>query len=186
MLSFTRYTIRAEALVPWVKFIWSLEDGDANVDYKLLPTDCIDLILCLSGKIIYETDSNRITAPPLHMNGLHDRHCHILQTGAVHVFGISFYSFGLFPFVNKSLEHIQNRIVDSHDLSIQLAQKLEAAVSDITGDTTALIEKALCSGLRTTYDCRRKSNLIRDYLETTISAGAFCGERGVNTKHLKE
>lgn len=48
MLSITRYAIRNPALQLWVKFIWYLETEEpVTVNHKLLPSDCIDIILNL-------------------------------------------------------------------------------------------------------------------------------------------
>lgn len=45
VLSITRYSIKTKRLAPWIKFIWYLEAEEADIHYKLLPTDCIDIIL---------------------------------------------------------------------------------------------------------------------------------------------
>jgi hypothetical protein len=77
MLSMTRYSIKAESLAPWVKFIWHFEVEDADIHYKLLPTDCIDIVLNMSSEIVYEADSYHIAAAPFHINGLRSKHSYI-------------------------------------------------------------------------------------------------------------
>ena len=185
MLSMTRYTVKNERLAPMVKFIWHFEAKNANIHSKLLPTDCIDVIINLSNNMIYETDSQKIIAPPFHVNGLRNKYSYIHQTGTIQIFGISFYSFGLFPFVHKSLEHIQNKIVDLHTLSIPLAHKLKLAVSNNTADDTILIiEKMLFSELQVNNDYMSNANLINDFIETdeNITIQSFCKEYGINIK----
>jgi len=185
MLSMTRYSIKNECLVPLVKFIWHFETENANIHNKLLPTDCIDIVLNLSDNIIYEAGSHVITAPSFHVNGLRNKYSYIHQTGTIHVLGISFYSFGLFPFIRKSLEGIQNRITDLYDLSTPLAKKLKLAVSCNTAQgMIENVEKALLSELHTSKDYIHKTSLIHDFMEaddnTTIQS--FCMERGINIK----
>ena len=186
MLAMTRNFIKTKSLVPWIKFIWCFEAEDANIHYKLLPTDCIDIILNFSGSIVYEVNSRSISATSFHINGLRSEHSYIHQTGDIRVFGISCYPFGLYPFVNKSLSSIQDEIIDLYDISISLAKKMERVVLN-KGSTDIIIEnieKALCSELQVTDEYMSMANLICDFLEldndTTIKS--FCLEHGVNTK----
>ena len=55
ILNITRYAIKNECLIPWVKFFWHIEAANADIHYKLLPTDCIDVILNLADDVVYET-----------------------------------------------------------------------------------------------------------------------------------
>nr|WP_315022415.1 helix-turn-helix domain-containing protein [uncultured Aminipila sp.] len=186
MLSMTRYSIKTQCLAPWIKFIWHFEVEDADIHYKLLPTDCIDIVLNMSGDIVYEADSHCIFATPFHINGLRSKHSYIHQTGNIRVFGISCYPFGLYPFINKSLAGIHDEIVDLFELSMSLARKLELAVSNqmTTENIIENIEKALCLELQVSDDYVNKANLIHEFLETgnDSTIQSFCLEHGINTK----
>ena len=59
ILNITRYAIKNECLIPWVKFFWHIEAVNADIHYKLLPTDCIDVILNLADVIVYETEMSK-------------------------------------------------------------------------------------------------------------------------------
>lgn len=63
ILNITRYATKNECLIPWVKFFWHIEAANADIHYKLLPTDCIDVILNLADDVVYETECNKIIAP---------------------------------------------------------------------------------------------------------------------------
>jgi len=186
MLSMTRYAIKTERLVPWIKFIWYFEAEDADIHYKLLPTDCIDVLLNLSGNITYETESKCISAAPFHVNGLRSRYSYIHQTGNIRIFGISFYPFGLYPFIHKSLISTRDEVVDLFELATPLAKKLEGVVSKgvSTEDIIGNIEKALCEEIRVNENDISKACLIHDFLaadcDTTIRA--FCREHNIHTK----
>jgi len=135
--------------------------------------------------MIYETGSRKIIAQPFHINGLRDKYSYIHQTGTIRIFGISFYSFGVLPFVHKSLKYIQNEIIDLYTLSTPLAQKLKSAVSCSTTDKTiTFIEKALCSELQVNSDDIHKANLIGDFIQTddNITIQSFCEEHEINIK----
>ena len=123
ILNITRYATKNECLIPWVKFFWHIEAANADIHYKLLPTDCIDVILNLADDVVYETECNKIIAPPFHINGLRSKYSFIHQEKNIHIFGISFYPHGLYPFVHKSLKEVQNKVVDLNGLSYSLGEK---------------------------------------------------------------
>ena len=186
MLSITRYSVKNECLAPWIKFIWHFEAEDANIHYKLLPTDCIDIILNLSNEIFYEIDSYRISAPQFHINGLRSKHSYVQQTGNSHIFGISFHPFGLYPFVNKSLTSIRDTVLDLYELSTTLAQNLKSAI--LEGETIENIieniEQALCFKLQVTENSLNKAKLIQNYLEegNDTMVQSFCREYEIHPK----
>lgn len=185
MFLMTRYSIESKCLIPWVKFIWCFEMDKANIHQKLLPTDCIDVILNLSNDMIYETGFSEITAPPFHVNGLRSTHSYIHQVGNVRIFGISFFPYGFYPFINKPLNDIHAEIVDLGSLSASLAHKLRAAVSCLTSQKIVEhIENSLCSELRMDGDYMRKANIIADYLKTgdDVTVKIYCDEQGLNIK----
>lgn len=186
VLSITRYSVKTKRLAPWIKFIWYLEAVKADIHYKLLPTDCIDIILNMSGNIVYEADSHRISAAPFHINGLRSQHSYIHQTGDIRIFGISCYPFGLYPFIHKSSVEIHDRIVDLFELSQPLARRLELAVSGRAAAEAIIknIEKALCSELEVTDEYINKAGLIRELLETDNDTRiqCFCSEHGIHAK----
>ena len=186
MLNITRYAIKNECLAPWIKFLWYLEVEDANIYYKLLPTDCIDIILNLSGNIGYEVDSHYVQATPFHINGLRSKHSYICQAGCIRVFGISFYPFGLYPFINKSLASINDKVVDLFEISMPLAQNLKFSILNGDASETIIdnIERALCFELRVTDDYINKAMLILDFLESDIdhTIQSFCAKHEIHTK----
>ena len=186
MLSVTRYYVKDQRLAPWIKFIWHFEAQGANIYYKLLPTDCIDLILNLSDNLFYVVNSHRISAAQFHINGLRSKYSYIQHTGNIRIFGISFYPFGLYPFVNKSLANIHDKVVDLRELSITLSQNLASSIlgRSTSEDIIENIEKTLCFELQVTEYYVDKSRLIQNYLEagndTTIQS--FCAKHGIHTK----
>ena len=186
MLSMTRNIIKTKSLIPWVKFIWYFEAENADIHYKLLPTDGIDIILNFSGNMVYEVNSRCISSTPFHINGLRSEHSYIHQTGDICVFGISCYPFGLYPFVNKSLSVIHDEVVDLYDISTSLSKKLELVTANktTTDDVIANIERILCEELQVTDDYINTANLIYDFLEmdSTATIQSFCLEHGINTK----
>ena len=185
ILNITRYAIKNECLIPWVKFFWHIEAANADIHYKLLPTDCIDVILNLADYVVYETECNKIIAPPFHINGLRSKYSFIHQEKTISIFGISFYPHGLYPFVHKSLKEVQNKVVDLNGLSYSLGEKLKKAVSnDTTEKIIAEIENTLIQELSIKQDFVDKAQLISDFITISddISIKSFCYERSINIK----
>ena len=185
MINIIRYSIKDRRITPWIKFIWKMEDTDLEVHFKILPTDCIDVILNLGSEMVYETKNSKLIAPHFHVNGLRSSHNYIHQKKAIRLWGISFYSFGLFPFVHQSMERLQQRIISLEELSLSLSQGLERAViGDNDHDIPLAIEQALLEELTIDEGYIEKSQLIRDFIESNeqVTVGHFCKERLVNIK----
>ena len=185
ILNITRYATKNECLIPWVKFFWHIEAANADIHYKLLPTDCIDVILNLADDVVYETECNKIIAPPFHINGLRSKCSFIHQENNIRIFGITFYPHGLYPFVLKSLKEVQNKVVDLNGFSYSLTQKLKNAVNNDTAEKIiAEIENTLIDELSIKQDFVDKAQLISDFITINddISVKSFCDERSINIK----
>ncbi|MGC6173402.1 helix-turn-helix domain-containing protein [Lacrimispora sp. 38-1] len=184
MFKIKRYQLSNDNLKNWVKFIWHFEADHVDVDHKLLPMDSIDIIINLADDMVYETTTDRITAPKLHVNGLRGWHSFMHQKGNIDVWGISFYAFGLYPFINKSLKNIQNEIIDLNSLSISLADKLKVAV---TNETTQCkiksIMESLDSELEITDSCLKRAEIIDEFMKNDdIPISVFCLNNGISQK----
>lgn len=185
ILYMTRYAIKNERLTPWVKFLWQFDAVNADLHYKLLPTDCIDIILNLADDMVYETEAGRIDAPPFHINGLRSNHSFIHQKKTIRIFGISFYPFGLYPFVHQSLQGLQNEVFNLYGLSFSLAQGLRKASANNTSERiVAEIENALLDELSVNRDFAEKARLIRDFmaLNGSVSVKSFCSKQAISIK----
>jgi len=186
MIAIERYLIKNKQLKPWVKFIWYLEIKNANIHHKILPTDSIDLIINLADDMVYETGSQKIIAQPFHINGLRSQSSYIHHVGNVKTFGISFNTFGLYPFIRKSLICTQNQITNLYDYSKDLADKLKLAVSNFVNinHVVECIENALCSELKIDAQYIYNANLICDFMKISdsVTIHSFCKKYKINTK----
>jgi AraC-like DNA-binding protein len=180
-----RFPVADVDLENWVKFIWHFEADNAHVHHKLLPMDSIDIILNLADEMVYETASGRITAPKVHVNSLRNQYSFIHQTGKVDVWGISFYSFGLYPFIDKPVKMIQDHITDLDLLSPSLAEKLKGAVCrESTRHIVESISESLKSELTASDKCLRRTEIIKEFLEMDedMPIHSFCLDHGVNLR----
>lgn len=187
-LEIIRYSIKNEKLMPWVKFIWQFDALEADIHYKLLPTDCIDVIVNLANDMIYEVNKQKILAPRFHINGLRCRHSYIHQKNIVSVFGISFHPFGLYPFINKSIKKCQSAIIDLFDYAPNMAERINSAVEKTKNgtapDITDSIEEALLSTLAPSDGFIEKAQLILKFIseDNLITVQSFCDNHSINLK----
>lgn len=190
MLQIVRYAIKSEILKPWIKFIWYLEtESNVKLNHKLLPTDSIDVIINLSDGIDYQIEKQRYKAGHLHFNGMRNKPGFIIQEGKIRVFGISFYPFGLYPFLNVPILEFNNQMIDMNLVDKRFAHQLETAIYDTKGTIEAVnaIEEAL-SGLLDQRPVEMKNiDLIRLFCkenqEHTINS--FCEKNYLNIKTLE-
>ena len=184
MFKIERYLLSSTELKNWVKFIWHFEGETVDVHHKLLPMDSVDIIINLGEEMVYETTTKRITAPELHINGLRDQHSFMHQKGKIDVWGISFYSYGLYPFINQSLRRIKNEIIDLNCLSISLADKLKGAVAQ--GATPCKVKgimESLESELEVSDRCLNRAEMIVAFIKNEdIPISVFCLNNEISQK----
>lgn len=135
--------------------------------------------------MVYETEAGSIVAPDFHINGLRSKPSFIHHKNNVCTFGISFYPYGLFPFVHTPIKGLQDRIISLHELSFDLEQKLRCAVlGKETDEIVNSINQTLVSELFISQGFCDKAQLIQIFLTVAhdISVKDFCREYGINIK----
>lgn len=184
MLCVQRYKVRNETLLPFVKHIWHLEEKSADIHYQLLPTDHIDVLINLADSMYYEAEGRRLRAPSCHINGLRSNYSYIHQTGTASVYGITFYAYGLYPFIRRPLD-LKDRIVGLDTLSPILSVKLsEAALHGSAKEVIGRMEQALESEWAVASGDLQKMELIRRFMDETAltSVREFCDQNQVNIR----
>lgn len=190
MLQIVRYAIKSERLKPWVKFIWYLETAsNVKLNHKLLPTDSIDVIINPSNEIDYQIGKQRYQASAFHFNGMRNKPGFIIQEGKIRVFGISFYPYGLYPFLKVPILEFNNQLIDLKLVDKRFVQKLETAICDPKGTLEAVnsIETALLEFLDQSPVEMKNIDLIRRFCieNQKRSINSFCEKNYLNIKTLE-
>ncbi|MDI0266781.1 helix-turn-helix domain-containing protein [Clostridioides difficile] len=190
MLSVTRYSVRNARLKPWVKFIWHLKtDENILLNNKLLPTDSIDIILNLSDIIKYKIGNQNYTTSNIHFNGIRDKYGFIIQRGNIHVMGISFYPFGLYPFLKVPISEFNGQIVNLEQVSDIFVKKLEDSLNKTSSveKYVLYLEEVLLSileeGLIENKSVKILDSFIYDNRYSNIKS--FCDDMNINIKTLE-
>ncbi|WP_114108817.1 AraC family transcriptional regulator [Clostridioides difficile] len=190
MLSVTRYSIKNIRLKPWVKFIWYFETkSNILLNNKLLPTDSIDIILNLSDVMEYKIENQDYTASNMHFNGIRDKHGFIIQHGNIRVIGISFYPFGLYPFLKIPISEFNRQIVDLEAVSKLFAKKLEESLNPTKAieKVVLCLEEVLLSILEEDLISNKYVKLLNSfiYVNRYSNIKAFCDDTNINIKTLE-
>ncbi|HBE9530561.1 TPA: AraC family transcriptional regulator [Clostridioides difficile] len=190
MLSVTRYSIKNVRLKPWVKFIWYFETkSNILLNNKLLPTDSIDIILNLSDVMEYKIENQDYTASNMHFNGIRDKHGFIIQHGNIRVIGISFYPFGLYPFLKIPISEFNRQIVDLEAVSQLFAKKLEESLNPTQSleKIVLYLEEVLLSILEEDLISNKYVKLLNSfiYVNRYSNIKAFCDDTNINIKTLE-
>lgn len=190
MLSVTRYSVRNVRLKPWVKFIWYLETKtNILLNNKLLPTDSIDIILNLSDVMEYKIENQNYMASKIHFNGIRDKHGFVIQHGNIRVMGISFYPFGLYPFLKMPISEFNRQIVDLEQVSDIFAKKLEESLNKIPSveKTVLCLEEVLLSILEDDLIENKAVKLLDSFIYDNRYSNikSFCNDMNINIKTLE-
>lgn len=190
LLEIKRYPVTSELLKPWVKFFWSIETAESvSIKHKLLPTDSIDLLLSANNKTAYETDGVFYDACNVHFCGMRHKYRLIIQEGVLRVFGISFFSYGLYPFVNEPLSGLCNGVVALKSCNARLAEKLEQI--QLSNMNFLMMSQEITEVLESSLDINginmQRIEQIRGFCQQNYSSsvGTFCQVKGVNQKSFE-
>lgn len=172
-----------------VDFIWRLaSDDDVEVNH-MLPTLNTDLIINLAGPIAYSIpDGLFIAAPKAHIRLLKTQAQMIRQNGVLNVWGIAFYAYGLYPFLQTPLNELKDPVLE---LTVQNAGPVIDAVEGLknirdTEDGFAVLEAALGRWLPHDTDFDSLATLQRFLAQMRqVQISAFCREHKPGIKTLE-
>lgn len=191
-----RCTVRHPLLQKLVKFFWVVDYQDnISIDHSLLPVGNIDIILNFSAPMTYFTggksENSPVQAPRgFHLAGLRDRPYRVVQRGCVDSIGISFYPYGLFPFLKVPMSEFTNRTVEleliDRGFTRELRDRLAGCVS--VREKLDIIESALLRTLDSGLMADRCTGILFNaFLACTgeMNIERFCGVHGVNKRKLE-
>jgi AraC-like DNA-binding protein len=143
----------------------------------------------LSDKIDYQIEKQRYRAGTFHFNGMRNKPGFIMQAGKIRVFGISFYPFGLYPFLNVPMLEFGDQVNDLELVDKRFVHKLEAAIENTkeTSQAVNAIEKALLLLLDQNTVEMKKIDMVRRFCSENKeqSVSCFCKKNGLNIKTLE-
>ena len=190
MLFTTKYKVRNPLLKPLIKYYWLLESQlPVNICHKLLPVNNIDIIINLSNQINYIKNEKVINTGMMHFNGIQKQHSRIFQNGKISVMGISFFPYGIYPFLKIPVSEFSDKTVCLDDIAKNFVNRIESQfnLNQTIEERIDIIETELLKYI--------DFELINDriiYLfnlfhekEQLVSINDFCEQQGINIKWLE-
>ena len=167
------------------------ENIETEVFHYLLPVDNIDIILNLSSPITYIFQDKRvIKTDKFHLNGLRKGSVKIIQKGKLNIFGISFYPYGLYKFLNIPISEFTDKTIELEILSKKLSDNLTKVLLNDSDEQQKIqsIEKELIKLLEANKSYNEKiSYVYKMFTEESelIKIGEFSKKIGISERQIE-
>lgn len=187
MLIAKRIDVTSEKIKPWIKYFWHLYSTEPmDVNHKLIPTSNVDIILNYSDDIYYRFNQAERKVERFHFRGISMKPCYITQKGLINVVGISFFPYGMFPFIRRDLDQMVEPIYNLADVMKNVADRINnielgsISIEDYITKLQLFLEDALNVGNMNISMIHK----IRDYIKAgyDISIIEFCRINDISVK----
>lgn len=151
-----RYPVTNPVLQRYIKFYWTIQAENVQLNHTVIPVRNIDLKFNLNGTPHFLTNSRDVyTLEDVYFSGLHDTHSssQLSVCGNVDILGICFYADGFYPFIKIPAEALRNQLLGAQEAGFISAQHICNKLKEET-DTTSrllLLERELLALLDHTF-----------------------------------
>tara|TARA_B100000965_G_C19485478_1_gene710579 strand:+ start:177 stop:989 length:813 start_codon:yes stop_codon:yes gene_type:complete len=174
----------------FVKHIWYssgiLQESDVNP--KLIPMDHLDLILRKEGDIKLIVNDEKISPSQWLFQGMNTNIVEVEQKGFYSIFGIGFTPWGLYPFVNQSIDTLIDSAFGYGRGSISFIDDLLESIKegDNIQDTYVKIEEILNKHLNISYTYLQAIPVIENFINTyDMDISHFCDNNHIHKRKLE-
>ena len=173
----------------YVKSIWySSGQHEHEKNIKLLPMPYIDLVIIKQGALSVYRNHKEISVNDIFVQGLERYSIDIVQNEKVETFGISFYPYGLYPFINKPMYEMIDSLKESYSLFADYFKDIISVVKQGSGieNIWCGIERILKKRFKADRKYRDSVEYIRNFsLTSDLSIEDFCLQEGINKRKLE-
>lgn len=188
-----RYPVLHPLLKDYVSFFWEIRVDHVQLNHKLVPLDLISLSFNLSDTPqILSLNGYDYLLENVYFAGLQDHfiNAHLKLNGTVHIVGISFFSYGFFPFLNIPMSEFRNIIMGVSEIGfsflISVNDRLKEA-PDINSKLEILeneLLKLLIRNNESHHEFRKIFNALHgSHNRMTISE--FCNNSNIGVRSLE-
>ncbi len=165
-----------------VKYFWVLRsDRRETLNHKLLPVDNVDLVLNFASPAKYVSGGREEATPRYSFCGIQNQYRTTKQSGKFNMFGVSFFSAGLYPLLKAPLSEYENRTIDFNAEVPGFNSMLEHRFNPegVASEQVAILEERLLRlidpqsvpgkntlGLINAFNAGRDTQTIRSFCET--------------------
>lgn len=122
-----KYPVRHYILKKYIKFFWSFQVGQLEMNHKLIPQRNINLRFNLSETPHFlSINGNQHLLEKVYFSGIHDHftNAHLKLSGSVDTLGICFYPEGFYPFLKIPVSEFKNQLLGAGEVGYKLANSI--------------------------------------------------------------
>ena len=119
-----KYSVKHPLLKKYIKFFWSFQACQLELDHKLIPQRNINLRFNLSDTPHFlSINGNQQRLEKVYFSGLHDRfaNAHLQLSGNVDTLGICFFPDGFYPFLKIPVSEFKNQLLGAGEVGYKLS-----------------------------------------------------------------
>jgi AraC-like DNA-binding protein len=188
-----KHPVKHPVLKKYIKFFWSFQVDQLEMNHKLIPQRNINLRFNLSETPHFlSINGNQHLLEKVYFSGLHDHftNAHLILTGSVDTLGICFYPEGFYPFLKIPVSEFKNQLLGAGEVGYKLSNSvLERliTVNDIYS-RLEILESELLNLLISNNDFPGNFNKIFYELKNSETSGNisdFCKKHNICLRKLE-
>ena len=188
-----RYQVKHPLLKNHIRFFWELQAEHMFLDHKLIPQRDINLRINLSETPQYlsiKGENNLLEN--VYFPGLQDhfRDLSLKMNGKVHMLGICFNPYGLYPFIRIPLSEFRNQMLGACEAGFRVFSSLgeQLRIAENTQKRLIILEDELAKILIRNNETPDKFVQIFNtlkYCDTSVQFSEFCSKNNMNIRSLE-
>ena len=122
-----RYPVNNPTLKKYIKFFWSFQVDQLEMNHKLIPQRNINLRFNLSETPHYlSINGDQHMLEKVYFSGIHDHftNVHLKLSGSVDTLGICFYPEGFYPFMKIPISEFKNQLLGAGEVGYKLSSSI--------------------------------------------------------------
>ncbi|MFW6275217.1 MAG: DUF6597 domain-containing transcriptional factor [bacterium] len=188
-----KYPVQNPILRNYIKFFWEIDAENMNIHHQLIPVRNVDLKFNLSETPHYAvTNSSYNLLDTVYFRGLQDKFTKTQLTlnGKVHVLGICFLPFGMYPFLKFPISEVRNQLLGANEVGFKEASIIREKLMSATGvsERLKILEKELSAILDSKITIPKNFDVIFGSLKEISNINQltnFCNHHNINIRKLE-
>lgn len=188
-----KYPVKHLVLKKYIKFFWSFQVDQLEMNHKIIPQRNINLRFNLSETPHFlSINGTQHLLEKVYFSGLHDHftNAHLKLSGRVDTLGICFYPEGFYPFLKIPVSEFKNQLLGAGEVGYKLSNSIRErliTVDDI-GLRLEILESELLNLLIRNNDFPENFSKIFSELkngETSGNIADFCKKHNICLRKLE-
>jgi AraC-like DNA-binding protein len=188
-----KYPVKHPILKNYIKFFWSFQVDQLEMNHTLIPQRNINLRFNLSDTPHFlSINGNQHLLEKVYFSGIHDHftNAHLKLSGCVDTLGICFYPEGFYPFLKIPVSEFKNQLLGAGEVGYKLSNSIRErliTVNDIHS-RLEILECELINLLIHNNDFQENFSKIFAELKNSETSGNitdFCKKHNICLRNLE-